>query len=84
MKARYDKGFYEGQQAGSRSSAERIVPLVLDLVHPRSVVDIGCGVGTWLAVIEEPRCRRCPRSRRRLCRPGHVRRSPLTSSCPGT
>ena len=25
------------------------MPLVVDWLHPRSVVDVGCGVGTWLA-----------------------------------
>ncbi len=34
----------------SRSSAEVIVPLVLKFVKPKSVVDIGCGAGTWLSV----------------------------------
>jgi SAM-dependent methyltransferase len=46
---RYTEGFYKSQQGGSRRSAERIVPLVLELVKVRSVVDVGCGVGTWLA-----------------------------------
>jgi SAM-dependent methyltransferase len=31
-------------------SAEAIVPLVLEFVPARSVVDIGCGEGSWLAV----------------------------------
>src|SRR5688572_1327578 len=30
-------------------SAKEIVPTVMDLVKPRSVVDLGCGVGGWLA-----------------------------------
>jgi SAM-dependent methyltransferase len=33
----------------AQRSAEAIVPVVIDLVQPRSVVDIGCGTGTWLA-----------------------------------
>ena len=35
---------------GSLRSAEVIVPTVLELVDPKSVIDIGCGVGTWLSV----------------------------------
>ena len=31
-------------------SALRILPLLFDHVAPKSVVDIGCGIGTWLAV----------------------------------
>lgn len=33
-----------------RSSAEVIVPLVIDLIAPSSVVDVGCGRGIWLEV----------------------------------
>jgi SAM-dependent methyltransferase len=37
----------------ARSAAEVIVPLVLEHVRPRSVVDYGCGTGDWLAVFRE-------------------------------
>jgi SAM-dependent methyltransferase len=47
---RYSTEFYRHQQDGSRRSAEAIAPLLLDLVRPRSVIDVGCGVGTWTAV----------------------------------
>lgn len=33
----------------AQRSAEAIVPAIIDLVQPRSVVDVGCGTGTWLA-----------------------------------
>lgn len=49
----YDEQFFEGLRAGSRNSAEVIVPLVLDLIRPRRVIDIGCGDGTWLTVFKE-------------------------------
>jgi SAM-dependent methyltransferase len=45
----YGADFYAYQQAGSRSSADVIVPAVRDLVRPASVIDVGCGVGTWLS-----------------------------------
>jgi SAM-dependent methyltransferase len=45
----YSKEFYENQQASSRRSAERIVPILLEAVVPARVVDVGCGVGTWAA-----------------------------------
>src|SRR6516165_4446730 len=38
---------------GSRRSAEETIPLVLRLIQPRSVIDVGCGVGSWLAVCKE-------------------------------
>lgn len=37
----------------SRRSAFFVVPLLIDLLHPKSVVDIGCGEGTWLAAFQE-------------------------------
>lgn len=49
----YTEEFYKNQRAGSRQSAEAIVPLVLTLLKPQSVIDVGCGLGTWLSVFEE-------------------------------
>jgi SAM-dependent methyltransferase len=45
----YSPEFYKHQQDGSLRSAHRVLPHVLDLVSPRSIADVGCGVGTWLA-----------------------------------
>ena len=50
---RYDRRFFERQRDGARRSARRVVPLLLELMHPKSVVDIGCGAGTWLSVFRE-------------------------------
>lgn len=52
----YTAQFYEQQKGGSRRSAQAIVPLVLRLVQPRHVIDVGCGVGTWLSVFKELGC----------------------------
>ena len=30
-----------------------VVPLVMELVKPQSVLDVGCGIGNWLKVFEE-------------------------------
>lgn len=46
----YDEKFYLMQKDGSLKSATEILPIVAEFVHPRRVVDIGCGVGGWLAV----------------------------------
>ena len=48
----YPSRFFECIIEGSRLSAQEIVPLVLELVQPRSVVDVGCGLGTWLSVFK--------------------------------
>ena len=49
----YSEQFYLEQRDGSKSSAEVLVPLVIDLIRPCSVVDVGCGVGTWLSVFKQ-------------------------------
>lgn len=53
MKTPYKESFYEHQSSGSYSSANVIVPLVLNLLPIKSVVDVGCGLGTWLSVFKE-------------------------------
>jgi SAM-dependent methyltransferase len=49
----YDSDFYDGQQAGSYSSACEIIPILINLIKPKSVLDIGCGIGTWLSAFKE-------------------------------
>jgi SAM-dependent methyltransferase len=54
MKSEQERQFYSheyfAQQAdGSARSAAVVVPLVLSLLQVTSVIDIGCGVGTWVA-----------------------------------
>ena len=44
----YDENFYRLQKDGSFKSAATILPVVTKFIRPRSVVDVGCGVGTWL------------------------------------
>jgi len=48
----YDSQFYANQRGQSHSSAGVVVPLVLDLLPVKSVVDVGCGIGTWLSVFQ--------------------------------
>jgi SAM-dependent methyltransferase len=45
----YDDKFYRALDATSEPSAKKIIPLLLDLCPIRSVVDLGCGDGGWLA-----------------------------------
>lgn len=49
----YSAGFFQWLACDSRQSAEVVVPLIVDLLHPDSVVDVGCGTGEWLAVMRE-------------------------------
>jgi SAM-dependent methyltransferase len=49
----YTTEYYQAHREGARSSARAVIPLILQWVRPRSVVDVGCGQGTWLSVFRE-------------------------------
>jgi len=49
----YTSSFYKTYQQESQGSARGVLPHVLRLFSQMSVVDIGCGVGTWLSVFTE-------------------------------
>lgn len=53
MRKQYTRQFYSKIETGGRSSARVVVPLILNMTGARSVVDLGCGVGTWLSVFKE-------------------------------
>lgn len=46
----YTEKFYQAREHGSYSSAKEVLPFVNSIFHPKSVVDIGCGIGDWLKV----------------------------------
>lgn len=46
----YDSSFYSTFASTSIASAREVLPIVKELVNPQSVVDVGCGIGTWLRV----------------------------------
>jgi len=48
----YSKEWFEKQKHGAFKSAKIILPIVMDLVSPKSVVDVGCGVGMWLSCFQ--------------------------------
>src|SRR3989344_992589 len=49
----YTEAFFDEMQDTNLSSARTVVPRVMELVNPRSVVDIGCGEGLWLKAFQE-------------------------------
>ncbi len=49
----YDEKFYGDILDGALRSARAVVPLVLDLIPAKSVVDFGCGQGAWLKAFLE-------------------------------
>jgi SAM-dependent methyltransferase len=51
--AAYSKEFYDLQSRGSLESARLLLGYLFAHWTPRSVIDIGCGRGTWLAACKE-------------------------------
>ena len=49
----YSPRWFEARSGGARRSATVILPLLFEIARPRSVVDLGCGTGSWLAVARE-------------------------------
>ncbi|MFG2803777.1 class I SAM-dependent methyltransferase [Streptomyces pseudovenezuelae] len=45
---KYTREFYNQYLPGVERSAKVVVPMMIDLIRPRSVIDVGCGVGGWL------------------------------------
>jgi hypothetical protein len=50
---KYTSEYYDRFQRRARSSAGLVVPIVLDILEPGSVCDVGCGRGTWLSVFRQ-------------------------------
>lgn len=46
----YNDSFFSELERGSFVSAQKILPIVNSLIQPKSVLDVGCGVGHWLKV----------------------------------
>ena len=44
----YDQGFFDAQAFESLQSARVVLPELLRHIRPQSVIDVGCGVGSWL------------------------------------
>lgn len=48
----YTPKFYR-ELDSTRESAREVLPIILELVKPASIVDLGCGAGHWLAAASE-------------------------------
>jgi SAM-dependent methyltransferase len=46
----YNQAFYNAQSNGSLKSAQELLGYFFKLYQPNSIVDFGCGIGTWLAI----------------------------------
>jgi SAM-dependent methyltransferase len=49
----YSKEFFESKHADSLSSAIDVIPIIMEIIQPKSVLDVGCGTGTWLKVFRK-------------------------------
>ncbi|MEH1930932.1 methyltransferase domain-containing protein [Nostoc sp.] len=49
----YTEKFYKFIDNNALLGAKEVVPFVIELMQPKSVIDIGCGLATWLAVFKQ-------------------------------
>ena len=49
----YGSNFYEENQYGSFMSAVEVLQYIMPIYKPSSLVDFGCGTGTWLAAAKQ-------------------------------
>lgn len=54
----YKQSFYDSLDETSLPSARHVVPMVLDLVPAKTVIDLGCGNGSWLRAFRENKVER--------------------------
>lgn len=45
--------YFHEVEVHNTKAAEEVVPFILNLIKPNSVVDVGCGLGTWLKVFQD-------------------------------
>lgn len=48
----YNQTFFDETQFTSMRSSKEIVPIILKLLELKSVIDLGCGTGSWLAAFK--------------------------------
>lgn len=53
MRTAYDTVFFSLVVDDSLRSARVVVPIVMELLSPKSVIDVGCGPGAWLRTFVE-------------------------------
>lgn len=49
----YGRDFYAKRYQSTSPSARAIIPIVLEKIKAKSVIDIGCGIGAWLSIFKE-------------------------------
>ncbi|MEX1133500.1 MAG: class I SAM-dependent methyltransferase [Acidimicrobiia bacterium] len=49
----YSEAWFRAKRSGVEDSSRVLVPRIMDLIAPESVVDVGCGTGGWLATFSD-------------------------------
>lgn len=49
----YTEQLYKHFQNNSRDAAKEIVAILGQYIQPKSIIDVGCGTGTWLSVFQQ-------------------------------
>ena len=49
----YKPPYYQSLKEGAINSARVVVPIIINMIKPKSVIDVGCGIGAWLYVFQE-------------------------------
>lgn len=49
----YDDKYYLSSSVGAVKSAKEIVPYIIKIIKPQSVIDVGCGIGSFLSVFKQ-------------------------------
>jgi 2-polyprenyl-3-methyl-5-hydroxy-6-metoxy-1,4-benzoquinol methylase len=49
----YDERFFTALRETTLYSSRLVVPMIIDMIRPTSVIDIGCGEGAWLLGFKE-------------------------------
>jgi len=53
MQKKYTQKFYDKYFEGSYSSAKEVINFISDFLTPKTIIDFGCGAGTWLMASKE-------------------------------
>ena len=49
----YGEDFFDDQAEKSYRAAKQTIPILMEILNPKSIVDMGCGVGAWLKAFQE-------------------------------
>lgn len=48
-----DKYYIHKEAVHNNMAPNEVVPLIMELTQPKSVLDVGCGIGTWLKAFDQ-------------------------------